>query len=1493
MKHSAQLIGFVLGVGLSLGIPLSLAESLFVFPLPSGPHKVTSGYEDHHQRLGTVHKSLDFQVAEIPASVIEEVDQGIREKGARCYSYGAPVLAVRSGKIIHTEDDTPGYKDASYGNYVKIQHDDESVSLYGHMIHGTVDAYVNVGDQVVAGQILGLMGVTGTIISSQSDCSTDIPAGTHLHFEARNSTGVPMEPLGNPVNKNIRDGQVLTSNTIPSDPKNIYGQYHYRKYPYILKLEKVHSISPLQAKTGTLVRFELKGKSFSENSQLSIPFCSSQTFQMLDEFTAAIDCQVSGSGLKEGTFPNADQPGGVLKYQVELISEVVGSPSISEVNFITAKPGEFMEFHVLGKNLPGDLQVEVASRDYSGNEGRCEGSFSFLSPGSIKYRCQLPLNLGPVEQKNDQPFNIIISHQGQVLSQEEFGINYGISAVNLLPRTALYYTPTRFTIRGKNVHRTTVFYIEGCDKRDLKILSQKYDELELECFIQAKPNSDLSTLQGKTFPHIFLFKTQSRYNEQGVNIFGDEEDREHVVVSGFIDLTYDKEEKIESVTPVEAIIGKPTVFTVTGRNLPYGDEQPKLYSVWLDHCSAGDKKLQVIPESYTPYGFDFQCIPEFSTVPKGGKSDFDTAGILEKCDVILEQNWTEAEKNQALEKCYDNDNKMIKQSMWGYFDQFFETLAPRKLQVKKDAEQGKVLVSEQSVRFMSSLYEFIKNEEAFQFQYEREDGEYDINGPAVVNKVLAGEITRKNRHQIITVLGENLPRSLELVSEECAQNAAIYGSSEHFEFVCLLKKVPLQEIRIIDRDKQAELSRTFTDLVEVYEAKAFENEGTVNLHLIGVNLSPNLRLESQACLNFTADREPSSTEMVYSCELSVGLFTSSENIDLRVTSADGILLFDGVVTLEPRTNFIEPSPSISPEFPPTNQPPETSLLLPGQPLFDSKLLQLICEAADNADFFLGECRMYSEFIREAFVIASYDKQVRLAIMEGRFDTRLAKAVDDFTASKLFGLKLNPASGNGLIILDIDDQKLLMNGQIQAVGIDASEVLGFPFGFDLYDYSGQLMVTYPYFDVNKTREKSKIVFGIGQVPGEHITLFQKESDELKKKIEENMKAINAGLNKKKIEIGAKLIGSIENTTLKKLARTSYIKILKALEIVPEAVGFYDNYDFIAKGKLKSEPFRPPSWPEEASWGVEANLATVDVDFIAKEAKLVLKGDALNSLSILNNDILKTDRGLINLGITIALSEDDGRIDLDQVEVRLPGDFASAKADAHVVHLFKPRDLSISGNIESQIGIGPFQLAQAGAGFLYDPNLEYTIGSQKTLGLLQLQSKMKMVALLLAGKAVFTLPEREELVMDIGGSLDLDFLGFNQRLADILGRGRISSQYMRGCFNSETAEVVIKIPYYAKLPLLAITSEDTITIQGGFSADTQINFDQDDTQLGYFAMSGQAVDDSRIGFRYDAEKNWFSSFSVYKDVCHDVPEKSFLENVLPRMKAHEASQSVSTF
>lgn len=80
-----------------------------------------------------------------------------------------------------------------YGAHVVLQHDDDddgeyddSKSYYAHMISGTNDKYVAVNDIVESGQIIGLMGDTGYILSGLSKCVTDKNYGTHLHFETKN-----------------------------------------------------------------------------------------------------------------------------------------------------------------------------------------------------------------------------------------------------------------------------------------------------------------------------------------------------------------------------------------------------------------------------------------------------------------------------------------------------------------------------------------------------------------------------------------------------------------------------------------------------------------------------------------------------------------------------------------------------------------------------------------------------------------------------------------------------------------------------------------------------------------------------------------------------------------------------------------------------------------------------------------------------------------------------------------------------------------------------------------------------------------------------------------------------------------------------------------------------------------------------------------------------------------------------------------------------------
>ena len=74
---------------------------------------------------------------------------------------GTPIYAVLGGTVI---DSGPA---SGFGQWIRIQHDDGSIAVYGHM--ETLD--VSVGEQVTAGQKIAGMGNRG------------FSTGSHLHFE--------------------------------------------------------------------------------------------------------------------------------------------------------------------------------------------------------------------------------------------------------------------------------------------------------------------------------------------------------------------------------------------------------------------------------------------------------------------------------------------------------------------------------------------------------------------------------------------------------------------------------------------------------------------------------------------------------------------------------------------------------------------------------------------------------------------------------------------------------------------------------------------------------------------------------------------------------------------------------------------------------------------------------------------------------------------------------------------------------------------------------------------------------------------------------------------------------------------------------------------------------------------------------------------------------------------------------------------------------------
>ncbi len=108
---------------------------------------------------------------------------------------GANVIATMDGVVIYpdqgsridypngwynSQTHTCSSDGGGFGNYVKIDHGNGIVSIYGHMYANTIT--VRAGDSVKQGQVIGKSGTSG--------CST----GGHLHFEMR-LNGTKVDPL--------------------------------------------------------------------------------------------------------------------------------------------------------------------------------------------------------------------------------------------------------------------------------------------------------------------------------------------------------------------------------------------------------------------------------------------------------------------------------------------------------------------------------------------------------------------------------------------------------------------------------------------------------------------------------------------------------------------------------------------------------------------------------------------------------------------------------------------------------------------------------------------------------------------------------------------------------------------------------------------------------------------------------------------------------------------------------------------------------------------------------------------------------------------------------------------------------------------------------------------------------------------------------------------------------------------------------------------------
>jgi hypothetical protein len=92
---------------------------------------------------------------------------------------GSEICAAREGVVIEVKKDSDkgGLKDEylAQGNHIIIRHNDGSIAQYWHLDKD--GAFVNLGDTIQKGQLIGLSGNTG------------YTAFPHLHFQVKDKTG--------------------------------------------------------------------------------------------------------------------------------------------------------------------------------------------------------------------------------------------------------------------------------------------------------------------------------------------------------------------------------------------------------------------------------------------------------------------------------------------------------------------------------------------------------------------------------------------------------------------------------------------------------------------------------------------------------------------------------------------------------------------------------------------------------------------------------------------------------------------------------------------------------------------------------------------------------------------------------------------------------------------------------------------------------------------------------------------------------------------------------------------------------------------------------------------------------------------------------------------------------------------------------------------------------------------------------------------------------
>ena len=121
----------------------------------------------------------------------------------------AAAAGVITDKIDGNPDRSCSFNVTTNWNYIAVTHADGSYVWYGHMKSGSLTSK-NVGDSVVAGEYLGVVGSSG------------ISTGPHLHLETYNSSNQLIEPFaGSCNNLNVNSWWLVQENYYESEMTKI------------------------------------------------------------------------------------------------------------------------------------------------------------------------------------------------------------------------------------------------------------------------------------------------------------------------------------------------------------------------------------------------------------------------------------------------------------------------------------------------------------------------------------------------------------------------------------------------------------------------------------------------------------------------------------------------------------------------------------------------------------------------------------------------------------------------------------------------------------------------------------------------------------------------------------------------------------------------------------------------------------------------------------------------------------------------------------------------------------------------------------------------------------------------------------------------------------------------------------------------------------------------------------------------------------------------